>query len=306
MRPLFFIFPAIMIAMLAKTVDSNTSRMPEAKEPRPVFSFGIFTDAHYCDADPQESRFYRLSEGKLREALELFRSDSVKFVVNLGDIIDHGFSSYRKVLEIIDSSGLKVYHITGNHDYSVDNEQKSHLPLPQPSTDGYYSFIIDHFRIIALNGNELSTYATADRAKINEANNYISELRAAGSQNAIDWNGGISLKQMNWLKSQLDEAVAGKEKVIILCHFPVYPEDKHNLLNYREVIAIISNYHNIIAYFAGHNHAGNYGNFNLIHFVTLKGMVETENMNSYAQVDVYPNRIWIKGYGREKSQILAY
>jgi hypothetical protein len=60
------------------------------------------------------------------------------------------------------------------------------------------------------------------------------------------------------------------------------------------------------ALFAGHNHSGNYGNFNMIHFITMKGMVETEEANSFAIVEVYKNKIWIKGYGREKSQILAY
>ncbi|MBN2632621.1 MAG: hypothetical protein JXR66_03630 [Bacteroidales bacterium] len=66
------------------------------------------------------------------------------------------------------------------------------------------------------------------------------------------------------------------------------------------------NYDNIIAWFSGHNHAGNYGNFNMIHFVTFRGMVETAERNSFAVVEVYPNKIWIKGSGREKSQILAY
>jgi hypothetical protein len=35
-------------------------------------------------------------------------------------------------------------------------------------------------------------------------------------------------------------------------------------------------------------------------------MVETENTGSFARVDVYGNKIWITGSGREKSQILAY
>jgi len=35
-------------------------------------------------------------------------------------------------------------------------------------------------------------------------------------------------------------------------------------------------------------------------------MVETESSNSYAIVEVYKNKIWIKGYGREKNMILAY
>jgi hypothetical protein len=44
----------------------------------------------------------------------------------------------------------------------------------------------------------------------------------------------------------------------------------------------------------------------MIHFVTFKGMVETDANNSFALVEVYKNKIWIRGYGREKSQILAY
>jgi len=35
-------------------------------------------------------------------------------------------------------------------------------------------------------------------------------------------------------------------------------------------------------------------------------MVETEKTGSYALVEVYTNKIWIRGGGREKSQILAY
>ena len=62
----------------------------------------------------------------------------------------------------------------------------------------------------------------------------------------------------------------------------------------------------IIAWFNGHNHAGNYGNFNKIHFLTMKGMVETETSGSYALVEVYFNKVWIRGSGREKGQILAY
>jgi hypothetical protein len=91
-----------------------------------------------------------------------------------------------------------------------------------------------------------------------------------------------------------------------MCHFPVYPENVHNLLNYKEVNAILGKYHNVIAWFSGHNHAGNYGNFNMIHFVTLKGMVETESISSFALVEVWYNKIWIKGSGRERGQILAY
>jgi predicted MPP superfamily phosphohydrolase len=280
--------------------------MPESYSQKPLFTFGIISDVQYCDCEPEGNRFYRLSSGRLREAVNTFRTDSVNFIVNLGDLIDRGFESYKPVLDILDSSGLQVYHIKGNHDYSVDTRQKRQLPLPMPDKAGYYSFKSGNFRFIALDGNEVSTYAATSKASIKTAESYLSQLKDSGSVNAISWNGGISSRQLAWLEVQLNEAAAGKEKVFVLCHFPLYPENIHNLLNYKDVNSLLSNYQNIIACFAGHNHAGNYGNFNMIHFVTFRGMVDSSNKNSFAIVEVYANKIWIKGAGREKSQILAY
>lgn len=279
---------------------------PGDQSQKPLFTFGLVADVQYCDCDPAGSRFYRQSPGKLREAINSFRSDSVSFVVSLGDIIDRGYESYKPVLDILDSSEMQVYHITGNHDYSVDDRYKKRLPLPMPGKEGYYSFNHMNFRFIALNGNEVSTYSSTSKVAIKKAEDYLAILKDSGNLNAIDWNGGISSKQMAWLKSELDNATAKNENVFILCHFPVYPENIHNLLNYKEVNSLLMNYRNIIAWFGGHNHAGNYGNFNMIHFVTMKGMVETEFSTSFAIVEVYWNKIWIKGAGREKSQILAY
>jgi manganese-dependent ADP-ribose/CDP-alcohol diphosphatase len=302
-------FVLIIAALMSINMNSNGTNRNQRQadqQQKVLFSFGIITDVHYCDCEPEGTRFYRSSLGKLREAMNAFRSDSVNFVVNLGDLINRDYASFKPVLEIIDSSGLKVYHLTGNHDYSVDSRYKKRLPLSQPSKEGYYSFVVDHFRFIALNGNELSTYATTNKSQIKQAEDYISMLKDSGSMNAVNYNGGVSVKQLGWLKGQLDDAVSKNEKVFILCHFPIFPEGMLNLLNYKDVLALLGNYNNIIASFSGHNHSGGYGNLNMIHFVTIKGMVETENTGSYARVDVYRNKIWIAGSGRERSQILAY
>jgi len=279
---------------------------PEDQSQKPLFTFGLVSDIQYCDCDPAGTRYYRESRGKLSEAVNSFSADSVNFIISLGDIIDRGYESYKPVLDILDSSGIQVFHVTGNHDYSVDDRYKKRLPLPVPGKDGYYSFKHLNYRFIALNGNEISTYSSTNKTAIKKAEEYLAILKDSGNVNAIDWNGGISSKQLEWLKSELDDATAKKENVFILCHFPSYPENIHNLLNYKEVNTLLANYQNIIAWFGGHNHAGNYGNFNMIHFVTMKGMVETEFINSFAVVEVYWNKIWIKGAGREKSQILAY
>lgn len=273
---------------------------------KPLFSFGIIADVQYSDYEPAGTRFYRSSLSKLREAFSVFKEDSVGFIINLGDLIDKDFESYKPVMNIIDSSGLKTFHVTGNHDYSVDPRFKKRLPVLQHTKEGYYSIVYENFRFIFINGNEISTYISNNKASIKQAKDSIASMKGKGEINAIDWNGGISIKQLLWIDNQVKEAAGENEKVFLICHFPVVPENIHNLLNYKEVLSVLEKYQNIIAWFNGHNHAGNYGNFNMIHFVTFKGMVETETNNSFAIVDVYKNKLWIRGFGREKSQILAY
>jgi manganese-dependent ADP-ribose/CDP-alcohol diphosphatase len=276
------------------------------KSVKPLYTFGIIADAQYADVDPAGTRYYRSSLSKLRESVKSFRNDSVDFLLNLGDLIDKDFASFKKVLDIIDSSGIKTYHVTGNHDYSVDSGLKKQIPVSNQSDGGYYSLIHKNFRFIFLNGNDISTYISTDRSEIKYAEDYIAALKNSGLPNAIEWNGGIGSPKLSWLASQLDDATLKDEKVFIICHFPLFPVNVHNLLNYKEVLELLGKYKNVIAWFNGHNHAGNYGMYNNIHFVTFKGMVETERSNSYALVEVFKNKIRIRGSGREKDQVLGY
>ncbi len=303
----------LIATLFATSIISVTSVKNEISDPQaikpsqaPLFTFGVIADVQYADYEPAGTRFYRASLKKLREAMNSFNEDSVDFVLNLGDIIDKDYASYKPVLNIIDSAGLKTHHVTGNHDYSVESRLKKRLPLEQPAKEGYYSFRHKGFRFIILNGNEISTYSTTSKSIIGEAEKMILSLRDSSEINGMEWNGGMSHKQIDWLDKQLNESSAENEKAFIVCHFPLVPENAHNLLNYKKVLATLEKHHNVIAWINGHNHAGNYGNFNLTHFVTFKGMVETEDQNSYAMIDVYKNKIWIRGSGREKSLILAY
>jgi manganese-dependent ADP-ribose/CDP-alcohol diphosphatase len=298
----------IAIIIIFNMPDKNDQAVLQSidQSKKPLFSFGVIADVQYADYDPVGTRFYRSSLKKLREAVTSFRNDSADFIINLGDLIDKDYRSYKPVLDIIDSSRLKTYHVSGNHDYSVDPRYKRQLPVLQPSQKGYYSFVYNKFRFIFLNGNEISTYISTNKAKINKANEYLTRLKNEGETNALDWNGGISSEQLEWLDNQINEASVNNEKILLFCHFPVIPENVHNLLNYKDVLQILEKHQNIIAWFNGHNHEGNYGNFNMIHFITFKGMVETDSTNSFALVEVYKNKIWIRGNGREKSQILAF
>jgi manganese-dependent ADP-ribose/CDP-alcohol diphosphatase len=287
-------------------IEDSPGTAQESPEQMPLFSFGVIADVLYADINSAGNRYYSSSIEKLEEAISAFREDSVDFIVNLGDLIERDYESYKPVLGLLNASGVRTYHITGNHDYSVDSRYLSCLPVLTESREGYYSIIYRNFRLIFLNGNELSTYSSANINLIRQADEYITKLRKTGGINAIDWNGGIGPVQLAWLNNQIEDAAGNSERVIIFCHFPIAPENIHNLLNYHEVQDTLSKYTNIIAWFCGHNHEGNYGIINKVHVVTFKGMVETKNSNSFAIVEVYKNKLMISGYGRENSTVLTF
>jgi len=120
----------------------------------------------------------------------------------------------------------------------------------------------------------------------------------------VAWNGGIGKDQISWIRKEIEEAEVHSEKVLIFCHFPVYPDGTHNLLNCNEMVNTVSGYLNVIAWFSGHYHAGNYARLRQIHFLTFEGMVETPDSNSFAIVKVFTDRLEVRGFGREKSRIL--
>jgi manganese-dependent ADP-ribose/CDP-alcohol diphosphatase len=306
MKTIFILFTTILITALngePKNNDIKDNVMNSLQEP--IFSFGIIADVQYCDCDTYNTRYYRNSIEKLTEAVSEISHHAPEFIINLGDLIDRDWKSFKPVLAILGSTGIKAYHCLGNHDYSVSSGDIRKVIRLTGSSNGYYSFVHRNFRFIILNGNEISAYTNTPSQR-REAEKLLAELRGAGAPNAQEWNGGIGNGQIEWLIRELDESVAKKEKVFMICHFPVYPSGTHNLLNDVAVLDILSRYENIISWFNGHNHDGGYGNFNMIHFVTFRGMVETEATGSLAVVEVYGNKLWIKGSGREKSQILAY
>lgn len=273
---------------------------------KPLFTFGVIADVQYADAEPAGTRYYRSSLTKLKEALSDFRNDSVDFVITLGDLIDRDYISFKKIFGILDSSGLKLCHIAGNHDYTINQKHGNDLPSFYSTKKGYYSFEHKNFRFIFLNGNEISLYSSKNARTVQKAKILLDSLKMEGKENALEWNGGIGADQLHWLDNQLYEASAKNEKVFIACHFPVFPENIHNLLNYKEVLDILQKYTNIVAWFNGHNHSGNYGYTGQIHFITFKGMVETRDQNSFARIEVYNDRILIIGSGRETSRELLY
>ncbi len=302
MIKIFILFLYFLTRIQTPGIMNNTDKK-QADEP--IISFGLIADVQYCNCDKTGSRYYRNSLPKLEEAIGGLNAADLDFIINLGDLIDRDFKSFEPVLNILKNSRHRIYHLHGNHDYNVRNGYKKKICDLLTGKDSYYSFSRYGFRFIALNSCEISTYSGSRRSAV-VARDMITRLSNKGYPNAFEWNGGMSEDQIEWLRSELENASINNEYVLVFSHHTVEPAGTHNIYNREEILELISAYDNIIAWFCGHDHSGGYGNFNRTHFVILHGMVETAESNAWAIVEIYDNKLWIKGRGREKSQILAY
>jgi len=268
----------------------------------PIFSFGVIADCQYCNvkAPKTAARQYALSPKKLTACVEQLNRFDLEFVVHLGDFIDRDFKSFADVTPIYDKLKADHYHVLGNHDFEVADDLKAKVPAALGLKSRYYQFRYHGYRFIALDGNDVSLHAYPASDPRHQAAKAVHKKLPSGTPT---WNGAVGQAQLVWLKKALGEAKRAGERVILFCHFPVYPENVHNLWNAAEVLALVRESETVVAYMNGHNHAGNYGRLAQRHFVTFTGMVDTEE-TAYAVVSVHADRREIKGVGRQKNLTL--
>jgi predicted phosphodiesterase len=260
--------------------------------------FGAIADCQYCDIQGTGIRKYSLSPDKLRNCVATYNTLDLDYVVHLGDFIDRDFKSFDVVTPIFNQLTMPTYHVLGNHDFEVADAFKKDIPKKLGLDSKYYDFQVKGWRYVVLDGNDISFHAyptnSQERA---EATAYYEQKSITSPK----WNGAVGAKQLSWLRGVLEKATQRNEHAMIFCHFPVYPENNHNLWNAEELTALLEGFSCVKAYINGHNHHGNYGIKNGIHYLTLKGMVDTEQ-TSYAVVSVGEDSIHITGYGREEDR----
>ncbi|MDF3607310.1 metallophosphoesterase [Paracoccus sp. DMF-8] len=272
------------------------------------FRFGVISDPQFAPTVPNATgtRFYANSLWKLDEAItELNSHDDLEFVVTLGDVIDRHWDSYSYIMPVYDRLKHPRHFLLGNHDYDYPGEWFPSVlrtvGLPAP----YYDFAVKGVRFIALDGNEISTFALPpDDPRHAIAQERLAKLQEAGAENAQSWNGSLSDEQFAWLESRLTAAEQAGERTILLCHYPIYPANEHNLWDSERIVELIGKHPTCMAWFNGHNHAGNYGAIGKQHFVNFRGMVDTPDTSCFAIVSVHEDRIEIQGFGREESRTL--
>ena len=289
-----------MRAIFAIFVFLATSLHSFATDPRPgspLFRFGAVADCQYCEAT-SNVRKYSLSPKKLTACVEYYNKMELSFVVHLGDFIDRDFASFEKVVPIYNRLKAPHYHVLGNHDFSVADDKKVLVPSKLGLKQRYYDFARKGWRFIVIDGNDVSLYAwPKDNPRTKAASEYHKSLKPRPPS----WNGALGDEQLKWIEAKLQAATKAKERVMLFCHFPVYPKNNHNLWNAGALTELLSRYPCVAAYLNGHNHAGNYGEKNGIHYLSLKGMVDTEK-NSYSVMEVHTDRLILKGFGRQENR----
>ena len=124
------------------------------------------------------------------------------------------------------------------------------------------------------------------------------------SRRFVGFGGGVDTPQLEWLQQSLQSARENDEKVILCSHQPIHPDSTWPtclVWNYDEILSIVRGYNDVvIASFSGHAHKGGYTRDaeSGIHFRVWEAMLESPDpIRTYATVDVWENRMVVRGWG---------
>jgi predicted phosphodiesterase len=285
---------------LKSSIVAGFSAAVFGRDAKAVFSnaglrFGIVTDSHYADADPQFNRYFRESVEKMTECVELMNEQKVDFLIELGDFKDQNTPPVEEktiaYLQTIERSFKKfngpTYHVLGNHDVdSISKEQYlkniTNTGISTPST--YYSFDCKGVHFIVLDADFLADGTDYDHGNFEWNETYVSNA------------------ELDWLRQDL----AGTDlPAIVFSHQQLGGLGMTDIQNAGAVRAILQESGKVLAGFDGHNHNGGYNKIEGIHHYTLKAMVDGsggEN-SSYAIVEIMSDRsIVVAGYRKAVSQ----
>ncbi|WP_405562325.1 metallophosphoesterase [Polaribacter sp. Asnod6-C07] len=270
-----------------------------------TFKIGVISDCQYCNCEIKWDRYYKKSPQRLKEAVATLNKDSLSYTIHLGDFIDQRISSLDSILPTWNSLKSTSYHVLGNHDFDVGEPNKKKIIAKLNLKNRYYSFTKKNWRFIVLDGNDLSFYGAISADKKQQTDSLYNILKDKNLPYIKKYNGALSNTQLKWIKSELDLATKENQKVGFYCHFPIYPVDQHNIWNREQFLSLIKPYKNVKLFFNGHNHAGAYEYVDNVHYLTFKGMVDTENSSAFAKVKFSKDTIFVEGFERELSRKLV-
>lgn len=251
----------------------------------PIVRFGMLTDVHYADIDPDPIprgvvgwRHYRESLRKLGEAVEVFNARRLDFAIELGDFKDdtHGPEQTLRHLETIEAAFAKFngprYHVSGNHDFDCISAEEFYARTPNDgeiTATGYYAFARAGVTFIVLNAT------------------YRADGMHWSRKNVWD-DANVPPAEIEWLKARLEQA---EGNVYVFCHqrLEESAERQHLVKNAAQVREILERSGKVKGVFTGHQHMGGQNVVNGIPYYSLRALVHGTGAgeNSFAEVAIY-------------------
>jgi hypothetical protein len=188
--------PIVLFAGLAVILFAGTCKK--------AIRFGVVADVQYHSGKPLGSRYYSASLDKLKDAVAQFNREKVQFVINLGDTIDTNIRSFETVMPLFKMVKAPVYHVVGNHDFSVGAGEEDEVLPALGLKESYYAFTQGNWRFVVLDGFELRFPFPEDKTLKEESEALYTRLRAEGKEQAQRWNGGIGSKQLGFRRQPLE------------------------------------------------------------------------------------------------------
>ena len=141
-----------------------SSVVPACGEGQSTVRFGVISDLHYAGCETRGTRYYAQTIDKLREAIKVFNTANLDFIIELGDLKDQDAVPqpektifYLKEIEKeLHSFNGPVYHVLGNHDMdSISKEEFLQHTSNYGTADkkAYYSFSCKGIKFIVLDAN---------------------------------------------------------------------------------------------------------------------------------------------------------
>ena len=284
----------------------NPPTLAETPHSHTTLRFGLIADPQYADAEPSTThpRFYRNSLCKLEKAITELNDHRLEFVVTLGDLVDREWESFAAVMSVYEALRHPHAVVIGNHDAQVISEHLAQQVPVAGLPKSYYQFRQSGYRFIVIDGNDLSLYCNAGNGEQHQqARAMLNVLEEEQRPQAQPWNGAVGLRQLEWIEQTLQQAQLKNETVLMFGHYPLAPENRHNLWNCEQLVELLCRYQ-VRAYFAGHDHEGNYARIGNTDFITLKGMVDGADRLPFAMIEVKNGELTVNGYGPEISRFL--
>ena len=319
-------------------------------EGAPLAVIGVVTDAQYADYEEGKSaagvpRYYRESLRMVSQAASAWAAvpasgGGVLAVVHVGDTVDGGKTRLSPggapaaadaVRDALRLSGRPVHFVLGNHEFAIGDRAALAKRLGfAPAADGaaYRSFSpAEGVRVILLDSYAESVigWPAGDARRVQaqaalSAHNPLPEGKPQNDPGVLKgaerrWvalGGAVGPAQLAWLRAQLAEARAARQRVLLFSHVPLHPGavsswcgDLCLAWDYEDVLAVLREHAGtVVACVAGHDHFGGAArDASGIAFITLQSVIETKRGGAaYGELRLYERHLRLTGTGRVRSR----